>query len=119
MKWIVELFMQNILITGGTGMIGQALTLALLQKGYSVTILTRNVSDMPLKATQLSYAEWDVEKQTINNKAISIADHIIHLAGANVMEKRWTVERKKEIVNSRVKGCQLLVSCMYTQKIKH
>lgn len=103
--------MANVLITGGTGMIGKALTNTLLNKGYTVTILTRkrpdNSSDQPI-----TYAEWDIKNQKIDKEAISKADHIIHLAGANVGEKRWTKKRKKEIVDSRVKSGELLIRAM-------
>jgi uncharacterized protein len=49
---------QTILITGGTGLIGKALTKALLLKGYNVIILTRNAGVME-GGEGLRYAEWD------------------------------------------------------------
>jgi uncharacterized protein (TIGR01777 family) len=102
--------MQTILITGGTGMIGDALTKALTAKKYEVIILSRSKknSDQP----NVSFAKWDVEKQTIDADAIKKADHIIHLAGANVAEKRWTKKRKHEIVESRTKSGELLVKAL-------
>jgi uncharacterized protein (TIGR01777 family) len=103
--------MANVLITGGTGMIGKALVKALLDKGYGVTILTRKKpAGMPDKG--ISYAEWDIKRQTIEQDAIAKTDHIIHLAGANVGEKRWTKKRKKEIVDSRVRSAELLIKVM-------
>jgi uncharacterized protein (TIGR01777 family) len=104
--------MQNILISGGTGMIGQSLTKALLQKGYRVTILTRDMGKKTRNAPYVDHAEWDLEKQQIDDKAIREADHVIHLAGAGVFDKRWTAARKREIVDSRVSGCHLLVKAM-------
>jgi uncharacterized protein (TIGR01777 family) len=103
--------MANVLITGGTGMIGKALTGALVDKGYTITILTREKQGNSADE-RINYAEWDIESQTIDNDAIAKADHIIHLAGANVGEKRWTKKRKKEIVNSRVKTGELLIKAM-------
>jgi uncharacterized protein (TIGR01777 family) len=103
--------METILITGGTGMIGSALTKALTGMGYHVVILTRNAKDK--KATPvLSYAEWDPEKQTIDEAAVKKADHIIHLAGANVAGKRWSEKRKQEIIGSRVKSGELIVKAL-------
>lgn len=105
--------MPTILITGGTGLVGKALTKALLQNGYEVTILTRDKSKT--KPTPgITYAEWNVEKQTIDEAAVANADYIIHLAGAGVADKRWTKERKQEIVDSRVKSGELL--CKTLQK---
>ncbi|HUC80182.1 MAG TPA: TIGR01777 family oxidoreductase [Flavisolibacter sp.] len=101
--------MASILITGGTGMIGSAITKALLQKGHSVMVLTRKA-----KAPKggIVYKEWDIEKGTIDKTAIAEADYIFHLAGANVADGRWTKKRKQEIVDSRVNSGQLLVKSL-------
>jgi uncharacterized protein len=102
---------QTILITGGTGLIGKALTKALLLKGYNVIILTRNAESME-GGEGLQYAEWNIEKQTINTHALKQADYIIHLAGAGVADKRWTAKRKQEILDSRTKSGELLVKAL-------
>jgi uncharacterized protein (TIGR01777 family) len=105
--------METVLITGGTGMIGKALTQALIERGYNVIVLTRRINDQQkTKNDKLSYAVWDVEKQTIDKDAFAKADYIIHLAGAGVAEKRWTDKRKKEIVDSRVKSGKLVVESL-------
>lgn len=106
--------MATVLITGGTGMIGKALTKVLLEKGYEVIILTRNIEQLEIKNSKLKidYAEWNVAKQLIDENAIAKADYIIHLAGANVGEKRWTKKRKREIVRSRVDSGKLIVESL-------
>ena len=108
--------MQTILITGGTGTIGKALTKALLEKEYEVIILTRNIQDKelpgPYHTSRINYATWNIEKQTIDPDAITKADYIIHLAGAGVAEKRWTKKRKQEIINSRVDSGKLIVDSL-------
>lgn len=106
--------MATVLITGGTGMIGKALTKVLLEKGYEVIILTRNIEQLEIKNSKLKidYAEWNVAKQLIDENAIAKADYIIHLAGANVGEKRWTKKRKREIVSSRVDSGKLIVESL-------
>jgi uncharacterized protein (TIGR01777 family) len=55
---------------------------------------------------------WDYRAGYLDPEAIRQADHIIHLAGAGVADKRWSAERKKEIVESRVKTGQLLVKAL-------
>jgi uncharacterized protein len=102
--------MATILITGGTGLIGTALTRHLVVKGHHVIILSRStkVSD----AKNVSYAVWDIEKQHIDEGAISKADFIVHLAGAGVAEKRWSEARKKEIQDSRTKSSELIVTSL-------
>lgn len=104
---------ERILLTGGTGLVGTALTKALLAKGYAVTILTRSKKSFD-PGQQLSYAHWDIHQSLIDPRAIDTADHIIHLAGAGVAEKRWTANRKKEIRDSRVHTGELLVRALAT-----
>lgn len=100
--------MTTVLITGGTGMIGKALTAALVEKNYKVIILSRGAANQPT-TNNVSYATWNADNQTIDLDAFQRADYIIHLAGAGVADKRWTKKRKKEIVDSRVKTAALLV----------
>src|SRR6185436_19281894 len=64
------------------------------------------------KNDKLTYAVWDVEKQTIDKNTFAKADYIIHLAGASVAEKRWTDKRKQEIVSSRVNSAKLIVDSL-------
>lgn len=103
--------MASILITGGTGLIGSALTRALIDSGHEVIILTRSTKGKRPKQG-LSYAEWDPAKGTIDRVAVAGADAIVHLAGANVADGRWTDRRKQEIVDSRVQSGALLVKAL-------
>jgi len=102
--------MATILITGGTGLIGTALTPMLLSKGYEVIILTRQPDQENTGAVK--YANWNVESGTIDKDAIARADYLIHLAGTNVGEKRWTKKRKKEILDSRKKSGELIIKAL-------
>jgi uncharacterized protein (TIGR01777 family) len=108
--------MSTVLITGGTGLIGTALSKMLLSKSYNVIIVTRSssvrLSNYSFQASTISCAQWNIEKETIDEDAVAKADYIIHLAGANVGDKRWTEERKKEIVESRVKSSALIVKAL-------
>ncbi len=104
--------MATILITGGTGLVGTRLTEMLAGGGYDVVILTRNPANINENRAGVRYAEWDLEKQTIDRKAIETADHVIHLAGAGVADKRWNEKRKQEIVNSRTQSSALLVRAL-------
>jgi uncharacterized protein len=104
--------MKTVLITGGTGMIGKTLTKALLQKKYQVIILSRETREPQPGIPGLSYAQWNINQQTIDKDAIIKADYIINLAGAGIADKRWTKKRKTEIVDSRVKSCELLVKAL-------
>ncbi|MBG6185934.1 TIGR01777 family oxidoreductase [Flavobacterium sp. CAN_S2] len=96
---------KNVLISGGSGFIGRNLTTLLLAKGYSVSILSRSEKQ---NKGDVFYYKWDFAKQTIDDEAILKADYIIHLAGENIAEKRWTAKRKAAIIDSREKSTQLL-----------
>lgn len=100
---------KNVLISGGSGFIGRNLTTLLLAKGYSVSILSRSEKQ---NKGDVFYYKWDVAKQTIDEEAILKADYIIHLAGENIAEKRWTAKRKAAIIDSREKSTQLLYSVL-------
>ncbi len=103
--------MPTVTITGGTGLIGKALSAILVRKGYEVIILTRNP---PVNNPQpnISFAKWDINKGEIDAGAIAKSDYIIHLAGAGVAEKRWTDKRKTEIKESRTKSGALIVKAL-------
>lgn len=100
---------KNVLISGGSGFIGKNLTALLLAKGYSVSILSRSEKQ---NKEDIFYYKWDVTNQTIDENAVLNADYIIHLAGENIAEKRWTAKRKAAIIDSREKSTQLLYSVL-------
>ncbi|MEY4279374.1 MAG: hypothetical protein RL377_1378 [Bacteroidota bacterium] len=106
--------MQTVLITGGTGMVGQSLTDSLVEQGYEVIVLTRS----PRKSSRLhvSFAKWDIDQNYIDPQALEEANIIVHLAGESVATKRWTEKRKQEILDSRVKSGLLLTNALKTMK---
>jgi uncharacterized protein (TIGR01777 family) len=116
--------MPTVLITGGTGMIGTALSRHLLHQGYDVIILSRNPIETATayKTTsqqnsfrpsgRIYYAKWDTDAMVIDPQAIAQADHIVHLAGEGVAKKRWTKKRKEAIRLSRTKSSELLYKCL-------
>lgn len=116
--------MPTVLITGGTGMIGTALSRHLLNEGYNVIILSRNPRETAVRhdvgterrifrsSGNLFYSRWDINKMTIDATALKEADYVVHLAGAGVADKRWTEDRKKEILESRTKSSALLLKCL-------
>ncbi|TRX39258.1 TIGR01777 family oxidoreductase [Flavobacterium restrictum] len=100
---------KNVLITGGSGFIGKYLTAMLLEKGYSVSILSREKKE---NTTTVSYYTWDVTNQKIEEAAVLQADYIIHLAGENIADQRWTLKRKATIRASREESIALLYSVL-------
>jgi len=108
--------MQTILITGGTGLVGKNLTKHLTGNGYRVIILTRKIPLQKPADIRIEYALWNVEKQMIDIKAIQKADFIVHLAGAGVVDKKWTTAYKSEIVKSRTESSALLIHTLQNNK---
>ena len=103
--------MQTVLLTGGTGLVGKAFTQLLTSKGYQVIILSRGKKEI-VTEPNVTYAQWNVATEEIDIEAVKKADYIIHLAGAGVMDKKWTEQYKKEIVDSRVKSGALIVNTL-------
>jgi uncharacterized protein (TIGR01777 family) len=59
-----------------------------------------------------TFARWDVKKQEIDIEAFKKADFIIHLAGAGVVDKKWTDAYKKEIADSRTESSRLIIDTL-------
>lgn len=108
--------MKKALIIGATGFVGQHITQLLLEKGYSVAILTRNPRP---NSTNISYYKWDLDQRYIDENAVLKADIIINLAGENIADKRWTNQRKAAILESRILSIQLICDVLkkYNKKL--
>ncbi|MFN4364031.1 TIGR01777 family oxidoreductase [Chryseobacterium hispalense] len=98
-----------ILITGAGGLIARELSKR-LEKDFTIRFLTRN------KKHDNEF-EWNIKEKTIDATALDGVSHIIHLAGANISEKRWTDERKKELISSRVDSADLILKTLQQKKI--
>ena len=88
----------RILVTGGTGFIGQALLPALVEDGHAVLVLTRQA------------LEGDVNVSYVNklDDIDAGVDAVINLAGASLAGKRWSAAYKEEIVSSRLQTTSVL-----------
>ncbi len=96
----------KILITGATGLIGNALVKLLLAQKHTVNYLTTSESKIVNQSNYNGFY-WNPERGIINEDCIYNVDVIIHLAGANIA-KRWTEAYKQEIVESRIISSELL-----------
>jgi uncharacterized protein (TIGR01777 family) len=93
----------RILITGGTGFIGQELQAYLHALGHQTRILSRKNG-------------WDIAKGYLAEDAFENIDAIVHLAGAGIADKRWREARKRELIHSRVASTALLAEALKTRK---
>ncbi len=93
----------KILVTGSTGLIGSALVSSLIAGGHQVARLVRR---KPKPGA--SEVHWDPSADFIDAPGLNGFDAVVHLAGENIGEGRWTAQKKARIKNSRVEGTHLL-----------
>ncbi|HRF79784.1 MAG TPA: TIGR01777 family oxidoreductase [Flavobacteriales bacterium] len=99
--------MATILITGASGLIGNALSGALEAQGHRIHKLGRG----PSNPAQNIY-QWDLAKGTLDERCLEGVSHIVHLAGAGIADKRWTRTRLNELIDSRAASAGLLHSAV-------
>ena len=104
--------LQRVAITGSTGLIGSALVGHLRSEGHTVQRLVRR------KAAAPDEISWDPKNGTIDIAALEGVDAVIHLAGANVGDHRWTKKYRAEILNSRLLGTTTIAQAVSTVKPK-
>tara|TARA_A100000171_G_scaffold595_1_gene810 strand:+ start:312 stop:1217 length:906 start_codon:yes stop_codon:yes gene_type:complete len=95
---------KSILISGGTGLVGSELVTLLKGAGHQVRLLSRSKG----KGESVPVYQWDYKNNYVEEGAFDGVDTLIHLAGAGVADKRWTKERKEEILKSRTQTSDLL-----------
>lgn len=82
----------NILVSGASGLIGSEVSRLLTAQGHRVLPLRRNSDSMPC---------WDIERKIVQLDPAQQIDVVIHLAGENVAQGRWTAAKKERILRSR------------------
>ncbi|MFM9075720.1 MAG: NAD-dependent epimerase/dehydratase family protein, partial [Bacteroidota bacterium] len=100
----------TVLITGGSGLVGRALTRTLLERGYAVRWLVRDPSRASVHGVK-TY-RWNIGEGYIDPAALEGTDAVIHLAGENIGGGRWTEQRKKLLMESRTRSTALLAETL-------
>ena len=95
----------RILVSGGSGLIGQALITTLLSEGHQIVQLVRRNTNPGALTEEFS---WDPEHEIFDYKDVGSIDIAIHLSGSSIAGARWSGKRKLLIRNSRVLSTQLL-----------
>src|ERR1035437_3720990 len=110
---------RRIVITGATGLIGSEICRKLYEKGDNITVFTRNVHKGKVILPYLnSFVEWDYNKPEKWRKELEDKDIIIHLAGANLFDKRWNDSYKRKIQDSRIISTKNLIDSIGLLKNK-
>ncbi|MFM8235145.1 MAG: TIGR01777 family oxidoreductase, partial [Actinomycetota bacterium] len=97
---------QRIAITGASGMIGSALVGHLKSEGHTVQRLVRRPVLSPDEVL------WNPKTGEVDLAPLEGVDAVIHLAGANVGDKRWSKKYKAEILNSRLLGTNTIATAV-------
>ncbi len=103
---------QSILITGGTGFLGSALTKRFLQKNYTVAIFSRSAEKVTAKFGDTVQAITRIE----DLPDAGTYSAVINLAGAGIFDQRWTIARKQLLRDSRIQLTQQLVAWIASSK---
>jgi uncharacterized protein len=106
--------MKNILIAGGTGLIGQKLSTTLKLEGYHVSYLSHRKNE---SSNVYSYY-WNPTEELLPLDALEHQDIIINLAGTSIAGGRWTKRRKESILKSRINSTRLLVNSIIENHLK-
>ena len=110
----------KILITGGTGLIGQALTKELLAKGHQVTILSRNPQKYQADMPDVAFVAWNGRTPEGWGHLIEETDAVVNLAGASIageglggiLTQRWSDDVKQRIRQSRTDAGQAITKAI-------
>lgn len=100
----------HIVVSGGTGFIGQALVEELARAGHDVVVLSRKPR-LPGQSS-IRYVEWDARSAGSWHAEVAVADAVVNLAGEPIAEGRWTSARKRILVESRILATRLLVDAL-------
>jgi uncharacterized protein (TIGR01777 family) len=95
----------NVLVTGSSGLIGTALIKKLSAQGHEVTRLVR-------RTPRPGEVRWNPDVGSIETAALGNLDAVVHLAGAGIGDHRWTPEYKQQLIDSRMRGTELLAKTL-------
>ncbi|MBK8407659.1 MAG: TIGR01777 family protein [Sandaracinaceae bacterium] len=97
----------TVVITGASGMVGRALSRSLQQDGVRVVRLVRGRGEVGADARF-----WAPGDGVLDPAHLADADAVVHLAGANIGDKRWTAAVKRDVLESRVQGTRLIAQTL-------
>lgn len=105
---------KRVVVAGATGLIGRSLYRQLLERGYEVTVFSRDSAAAKRRVPGAhGYVDWEPAENGPWASAIDGAHAVVNLSGATVFGRRWTEAYKREIRDSRVVGTRGLVRAMF------
>jgi uncharacterized protein len=97
----------KVAVSGATGFIGGSLRHFLTSGGHEVVPMVRSG-----KAVKGDAITWSWRRGEIDRAALERTNAVVHLAGEPILGLRWTEDKKREILDSRVKGTELIARTM-------
>lgn len=105
----------RILVTGATGFVGQVVVKQLLDQKFEVVILTRNIPKAAIiLGNKCKYFQWADTNELAPKEAFEGVDGVVNLMGENIGGRKWSLEQKKMIYNSRIDGTRRLIDTIST-----
>lgn len=105
-----EVNLVHVVITGGKGFVGRALSRHLADRGHRVTVLTRGAPDVKIAPRNLEVVRWN---PALPDPALFTGtDAVVNLAGESIALGRWSAEAKQRILSSRVDTTRALVNAL-------
>ncbi len=108
----------KIAIVGATGFVGSRLVEQLQTQGHQITILARSPQQAQTRFPQANVVGYNPLRSGEWQKSISGCDAVVNLAGEPIAEKRWTVEQKKLILESRQIGTEKIIEAISQAEVK-
>jgi len=109
----------RIIITGGSGFIGNKLSEELIKSGHEVIILSRSPSNTRQRLPNgITVEKWDGNTAQNWGSLVNQNSAIINLAGENLSTGRWTATRKEKIIDSRVNAGKAIINAIQLAKEK-
>ena len=109
----------RVIIAGGSGLVGRALSKSLADDGHEVLVLSRRPErNMARKASQVEMLKWDGMTGNGWSEKIEAGCAIVNMAGAGIADKRWSAERKKALLDSRVNSAQAILDGIEQAKVR-
>jgi hypothetical protein len=104
--------MKKIIVTGATGFIGRKIVLRLIERGDQVTVFSRSTDNAKRSVPGAEgYIKWNLRERDWYS-ALEGKDAVIHLAGENIMGKRWSSQHKHDITASRTDGTTSIITAI-------
>src|SRR4030042_1920274 len=102
----------RVVITGGSGLIGRALSASLARDHHEVIILSRHPEQVVGLPAVVRAERWNPHIAEECRHLVEEADAVVNLAGENIAARRWTVDRKKQIRDSRLNAGRAMLQAL-------